>query len=130
MKHLGVLTLTALVGACGSSEEDSPPVPVAPETIAGTHESGKSPCPQPLGSVRITNNQSSAFTYSATGTDFVEASPLEGEVQPGQTADVALAFTCRSKDSFENTVRLTFVRGFQSLGTRDIRVSVTVQPFQ
>ena len=101
---------------------------LTPSVISGTHIIGTSPCPQTFGTATLTNTGTTGLTWSTSPPSGIATSPLSGTLQPGQSVNIAVNFTCSRAQSFSGTL-VFIVRGVNNgpFVNRTLTVNATVQ---
>lgn len=73
-----------------------------------THIVGTTGCPQPIGTITITNNSSSqSLTWSASSASQLTVSPSSGGLEPNQSVLLSVSFNCSQSTGFSGSVSVT-----------------------
>ena len=96
---------------------------VSPTSLSFTHVVGTSPCPQAIGTVRVTNTSGEAVVIALTGHSAlsVDTGVSTFAIAAGGTRDIAVSFNCSTQTSFLGSVTITATAG----ASTDVKV-VTV----
>ena len=116
----GVAGMTQMPPGTGGFVNGS--VSVIAEDIGFEHVVSSSPCPQPIGTVTLTNSTSQAASWSVStgGTNLAFAAPgqtnptngsLSGSLQPGQSIEIAVHFNCGQTSPFTQQFTTSITAG-------------------
>jgi hypothetical protein len=123
---------TASVEPTSSAEEtpSADPLSVSFSSLTYNHEFGVSPCPQPIGTILVTNNTATEAAVTVALSDLVglypvQFNPAATTVPAGGTATVVVEFNCGSTDDYTVGVNVTVTNGTDTV-TESATITGTV----
>ena len=125
-------TTVKLVGAivqCVDLESDETDfsLSVVPDgDLSIVHTKFKSPCPQPIGTITVTNNGNVPFDWFRLGLLGTRTTPSAGSLNPGESVVLTVEFTCVPPSDVMGNIRIKAVVG-QTEQEFSVPVSVDVQ---
>jgi hypothetical protein len=125
-------TTVKLVGAivqCVDLESDETNFELSVTTdgdLSIIHKKFESPCPQPIGTITVTNNGDVPFDWFRLGLAGTKTTPTAGSLAPGESVVLTVEFTCNPPSDIMGNIRIKAVVG-QTEQEFSIPVSVDVQ---
>jgi hypothetical protein len=100
---------------------------VSVTALSFTHTVGSSPCPQAIGTVRVTNLASQAITVVLAGHSAlnVDTGTASFAIAAGAFRDIAVSFNCSTQTSFVGNMTITGTAG-SALEVKTVAVTGTI----
>lgn len=94
-----------------------------------SHTVGTTDCPQPIGTVTLTNSTDTEATFTTEltgdGAAFIYLDPLQGAVPPGDTMTLDVFFNCGQPSSFTASLEVSLTNGAKT-NTRSEQITATI----